>query len=285
MSKQAIARKFFTVKEATASGNRIIGAPSVMGVMDRGGDVIAPGSFKKAIKQFLTDGFVPVGHNWSDFDKIACTPEEMREDGLMLYSEAEWHTTEYAQSVKTIVEERIARGKSVGLSIGFSIASGGYARFDDGPGMLKFCKDNGIDTTGWDEKGIRAHNRTCWLITEIGELYEYSIVTVPMNPHATVSAVKQLSLDEDSPAGSRFEQTLDSVLAAVEGANERFASYRGLREKEGRPVSPDRLAQVEAIHEGLGKLIELAKQPVPNDADAARIRIAKARAGALLMGA
>jgi hypothetical protein len=58
------------------------------------------------------------------------------------------------------------------------------------------------------------------------------------------------------PAGLTLEQTLDSVLAAVEGANERFERYRSLRAQDNRRVGADRFRQLRSLHAELGELME-----------------------------
>jgi phage head maturation protease len=49
-----------------------------------------------------------------------------------LWIQTEYHSTEAAQSARTIAQERMARGKSVALSIGYGIEPGGAEFSDDG---------------------------------------------------------------------------------------------------------------------------------------------------------
>src|SRR5687767_9648233 len=83
--------KCFAVKaaEAELEGNKFRGYPSVMGNVDDGGDVIAPGAFKSAIDAFLTEGIVPVGHDWLSLP--VAIPMSAREEGNKLHAEAEFH--------------------------------------------------------------------------------------------------------------------------------------------------------------------------------------------------
>lgn len=65
-------------------------------------------------------------------------------------------------------------------------------------------------------------------------------------------------VSEQSPlAGETLEQTLDSVLAAVERGNTRANSVRNMRAKEGRLLGADRVRQLRTAHAELGDLIEL----------------------------
>ncbi len=61
--------------------------------------------------------------------------------------------------------------------------------------------------------------------------------------------------DDALPAGATSEQTLDSVLAAVERANERFETIRGLRASQGRKLGSDRIKQLQKVHAELGDLV------------------------------
>jgi hypothetical protein len=88
--------------------------------------------------------------------------------------------------------ERMEKGLNVGLSIGFSISPEGRMWFENGADLLKHCEEQGMDMSLFDAKGIKACKGMCRAITEVDELYEYSIVTVPMNPRANATAVKSL---------------------------------------------------------------------------------------------
>lgn len=191
--------KCFAVKasDAKLEGNYFTGHPAVMGNVDDGGDVIAPGAFERAIKDFLVEGIVPIGHDWQSLP--AAIPMVAREDGNLLYAEAEFHTTQAGQDARTVMKERLDRKKSVGLSIGFDIAPNGQHTFEDGEKMLEFLKDNKHDLKLFDVHGIKSYNGF-WplrLITKIGRLFEFSIVSVPMNRLAVATAAKSLVFTAD----------------------------------------------------------------------------------------
>jgi phage head maturation protease len=190
-------KKAFAVKadDATLAENRISVVPSVMGAMDDCGDVIFPGAFVKAIPAFLKEGFVPDTHEW-EMGRMVAFPISMSEDGALLKSEAQFHSTPDAQDVRTICKERLAFGLSVGASIGFSVYGKGRAWFDNGEALLQYAKDIGADLTLFDTKGITAYDDMCRAITTVDRLYEYSIVPVPMMRDAMVMDAKSYPATE-----------------------------------------------------------------------------------------
>lgn len=132
------------------------GYASVFSVLDRQGEIVAPGAFAKTLGQFEQTGFITVAHDW-DALPIASI-KRSREDAKGLLIEAEYHSTPEAQACRTYVRERLGRGKSVPLSIGY------------------WVRDSLPSADGL-------------LLKEL-ELAECSLVTVPANPEAGVSSAK-----------------------------------------------------------------------------------------------
>lgn len=263
-------RKGFETK-AELTDNRIRGAASVTGVMDRTGDVIYPGAFKKAIPGFLKSGFIADGHNWEDMAKLLGRPVAAKEVGSELQVEAEFHSTDHAQTVRAICKERMEGGQTVAFSIGFW--PGESAWFDSGKQLLADAEAKGCDMALFDG-AVGRYKGPCRGIAEVRELAEWSIVTVPANPKALAADVKAAydSLTDGSLAGLSFEDHLDSVLAAVVGASSRYADVREKREEEGRMVSRERRQQLEAIQKALTALLEEPEPSPEIDVDALAAR-------------
>jgi HK97 family phage prohead protease len=201
------------------------GYGSVTGNIDRDGEIIAPGAFKSSVEAFVRDGFVPVGHDWGGLP--VATIEDAREDEKGLWVKARFHSTDEAQAARTIVAERLARGKSVGLSIGFRVVDS--ERDDEGRRVIKSA-----------------------------ELYEVSIVTVPANPLAMVTGAK-------GGIGMPFSEQLDALLAAADDAITRAEGIAEVRKSEGRdcPFGEERRAQFAELSL---KFADLAETP-PEEAD------------------
>lgn len=129
------------------------------------------GAFMPHLAAFLKDGFIAIGHDWHGLP--VATPREAYEDEHGLFLAADFHTTELAQAARTTVKERLERGKTVKLSIGYQVLLDEYT-----------------------QEGR--------LLKEI-KLFEVSIVTVPANNRADVLSAKRL------PLGSQSEMVLATV--------------------------------------------------------------------------
>jgi HK97 family phage prohead protease len=132
------------------------GYASTFGNKDRAGEIVVKGAFQKSLDRFKSDGFIAIGHDWGGLPVATVT--EAYEDEKGLFIKGEFHSTKEAQDARTVMQERLARGKSVGLSIGYEV------------------KDAEQTAKGR-------------LLKEI-ELYETSIVTVPCNPEANATEAK-----------------------------------------------------------------------------------------------
>lgn len=191
-------RKIYEMKAASLEENCIKGPANVMGILDRGYDVTFPGFFKSALKGFLQNGFVAVGHDWSALP--VAMPKVAKEQGQELYTEALFHSTEEGQDARTVCMERMANGLSVGLSVGFfPDYEKGVQYFDNGAQLLRFAEESGCDMSLFDAKGIRACKTMCRGLLPGGckELAEYSIVAMPMNQMSLATEAKGATGDEE----------------------------------------------------------------------------------------
>lgn len=261
-----------TITKAIAAGgkldgNTIVGAGAVMGNVDRYGDVIFPGAFKGVTKGFLADGFMPVGHKWDDLP--VCMPKKCYEQGSELIVEGEFHSTDDAQEAKTVISERLANGLSFGLSIGFCCAKEGVAIFEEGAALLDFAQKAGYDMSLFDEKTIK---KSRWLraITKVAELFEVSIVTVPANPKAQVTALKSLNAfrgEAEVPDGLSFALHSETVLGAVREFVNRASDIKSMRDEKGTSIDPSRVDEMRQLSGMLAGLLETVKTPVDFSAE------------------
>lgn len=153
---EQIERATYEIKQAEIDEAGVLtGYASVKQVRDRAGDEIAPGAYLN-LASLVEEGFGAVGHDLSRLP--IATIEEATEDAHGLKVRMKFHTTDEAQAARTVVRERLERGKSVGLSIGYIVRSA--------------------------ERGRRGRR-----LTGI-EVREVSIVTRPANPLAVVTSVK-----------------------------------------------------------------------------------------------
>ncbi|MBX3095664.1 MAG: phage major capsid protein [Fimbriimonadaceae bacterium] len=151
----------YEVKEATWMDNGVLeGYASVKGILDRAGDEIAPGAYLN-LSALVDEGFGAVGHDATRLP--VATIESAREDTHGLRVRMQFHSTPEAQAARTIAQERLARGKAVGLSIGFIPRSAERVMRDGRP--------------------VRR-------LTGL-EVREVSLVTMPANPLAVATSVKE----------------------------------------------------------------------------------------------
>lgn len=280
--------KGFELKATLDDSGEFEGIANVTGIMDRGGDVIVRGAFKAAIPKFLKEGFVAVGHDWDDLPVAYPIDAKDQEGGL--WTKAKFHSTDEGQKARTVVKERLDAGLSVGLSIGFMPDRDKCAWFESGTALYKFCEENGI-ADGLDKKTITAYKGYCRLIQGVKELFEYSIVTIPMNQQSSATSAKSadpgdeqqkpdVSTREEPLAGKSLGDHLDSVLAAVEGAIDRLEGYKSMRDEDERPMSKARIEQAQLLAERLTKLTQ--SQPQSEEIpDELKLRLLRLRASAL----
>jgi len=154
----------FKMFETEGGFGRFKGVAAVFSNIDRQGDIIRPGAFALTLGEFIKNGFLANAHDWSN---PVGTIETAIETEAGLEVEGEFHSTPSAQLVRQVTRERLARGKSVGMSIGF-----------------------GVTDFEFEEKtGIR--------VIKAIDLFEVSIVTVPANPRAHLAGIKA-AVDEDN---------------------------------------------------------------------------------------
>lgn len=233
--------KSLKLANASMDDRKITGSASAMGVLDRYNDVMMPGCFASAIQGFKESGFVPVGHNWGDYHKVVAMPKVCEERGRDLYTEAIFHSTSFAEDVRTICKERIENGLEVGLSIGFTIGECEY--FSNGSEFMVWAKGRNYQMSMIDDS-ISSCKEEVRAIHSVNELFEYSIVTVPANPKATVFDCKDFEYQ-----GVRLEDRLASVCATAEKALAELTRVQELRSADRRGLSKARIDQAKQLGE------------------------------------
>lgn len=140
----------------TLSEREFEGYGSVYGNVDLGGDVVAPGAFTKSLKRYKKEGALPLMFWAHDPAQVPGMWTDMSEDANGLYVKGVLADTQLGNEVRTLLGMKAVRG----LSIGFSIAPNGVD-YDDDVRVIKNA-----------------------------ELWEVSVVSLPMNPRAQVMHAK-----------------------------------------------------------------------------------------------
>jgi HK97 family phage prohead protease len=137
--------------------------------LDRTNEMIERGAFSN-LAEFVQDGFLALGHDAKALP--IGTISEATQDSVGLLVKGVFHSTPEAQAARTVMKERMGRGKAVKASIGFVTT-----------------KDAMVTERG---KSYR-------LLKEI-TLYEISYVNIPANPAAVAVSVKGLRPERANPA-------------------------------------------------------------------------------------
>lgn len=253
-----VAAREFKVGDTTGNGG-LAGYASTFGDLDSCGDIVMPGAYSATLPAFLRDGWLGADHNW-DFDDQIGYWTAANEDEHGLYVEAAFYGTPDGQKVRQIVNERLAAGKSVNLSIGYVVEA---AEMVSGADARQFLRDPQQAAQLDDADQVR-------LLKKIS-LYEVSVVSVPALASAAVTGAKS---DKDmAHAAMPFADQLQTALAAIEETKRRAIAINELRVKEGRQLSGanrDRLASMlESMKACMADVQELldATDPAAKQAD------------------
>lgn len=224
-----IEHKVWPISEAKASdagSGAFSGYASVFGVKDLGGDIVLPGAYADTLPQFLARGFIPWGHDYSALP--VATIAQAYEDAHGLYLTAEFHSTPDAQAARKVVQERLARGKSMGLSIGY------------------IAEDAAPSPDGRLLKKIH--------------LLETSLVPVPMQPEAGVTAVKS-----DDPESKQGRRNSASDAGRIQSMHDTAVELGAACASEPKGLPPTEPGDLLAALEAFGATPNLAQLPqLPN---------------------
>ena len=162
----------------TLSEREFEGHGSVFKNVDLGGDIVAPGAFKRSLAQHRKSGGLPQMFWMHDPSRVPGKWLDMHEDARGLHVRGVLADTPLGNEVHTLLKMDAVRGLSIG-----------YRTLDQ----------------DWTDDGSR--------VIKEAELWEVSVVSLPMNPLAQVAMVKsQLSAaGEYVPSPREFERILRDV--------------------------------------------------------------------------
>ena len=250
MDKLETKRMTLELKAQVDGSGYLEGYAAITGNVDLGGDVIQKGAFVN-IQDFITKGFAAFGHDW--YDEPIGFIESAVEDDTGLKVRMMFHSTQDAQDARTVCVERLNAGKFVGLSIGYRVIEAGWEIRD-----------------GQDVRVLKAI-----------EVFEFSIVTMPMNPEAQVTSAKSLPPDGSPLAGVTLDEEAETVLAAADGLITRLEEVKALREADGRGLSEKRVSTIDGL---LVRLEAMKQKPASEPVlDKKRLAIALAKGKAVLV--
>lgn len=154
------------------------GYGSIFGNVDLGGDIVVPGAFKRSLKQHSSSGSLPAMFWMHDPTRVCGKWVDMSEDRNGLRVKGVLADTPLGNEIRTLLQMDAVKGLSIG-----------YRTLDQ----------------DYDKDGNR-------LIKE-AELWEVSVVSLPMNPLAQVTHAKSRLSErgEYVPTPREFERILRDV--------------------------------------------------------------------------
>lgn len=218
------------------------------GNIDRQRDVLAPGCFAKSAPEFAKSGLLMQFHKW---DQAAIgTIEDAREVESGLFFRGEFFDDDESQRVRAYCQAMQAKGRKVGISIGFAVNEDSVTYHRTGADLAEAAEKEGI-RVGTE---VPAFKGGCHLIREVTEVYEASVATVPANAHAFADAVKHFLGGDGAYAGLSLDGHAAAALSAVRGVLSRIEAVKSARGADGRALSAARLAELDDIAKMVGEL-------------------------------
>lgn len=183
------------------------GYGSVFGVLDSYADVVAPGAFKRSLKEAKSAGRMPALLWQHDPSSPIGVYESMGEDATGLYVKGRLSDTQLGREAYTLLKD----GALSGLSIGFT--------------TRKSKVDN--------ESGVRT-------LTDV-QLWETSLVTFPANDATRVTGVK--AADGALPTEREFERWLRREAGFTE-AEAKTIIAKGFRQVQREAAQSNELSDL-----------------------------------------
>lgn len=183
-------------------GREFSGHGSVFGNEDLGGDIVLPGAFKRSLAQHKANGALPQMFWMHDPSRVPGKWLDMAEDKRGLAVKGVLADTDLGNEIHTLLKMEAVRG----LSIGY------------------VTKDQDFDDDG---------NR---LLKEV-DLWEVSVVSLPMNPLAQVAHVKSglSARGEYVPTIREIERIWRDAGCSKAVARKMVAMYRDYEESGETP--------------------------------------------------
>src|SRR5262249_38615564 len=163
--------------------------------IDRVGDMILPGAFVEDLPRFLQEGVVCWQHDWMAPIGV---PLEAKEDNYGLMTRARVSNTMQGKDAMTLIKDGVIKK----LSIGYRVQNYDWV---DRAGLVSYLQTSGLAPERQDAI-LRQYDELelmeLFLLKKI-RLFEYSPVSVPANPNASIIAAKGATGASNLPLASR----------------------------------------------------------------------------------
>lgn len=244
-------RKYISLadfKQSEDGNGGFTGYASTFGELDSVDDIVISGAYLETLSNFLRDGWIAADHTWGVKDDLGIVASASEDDNGLLIT-AEFHPTPDAQAVREKIKNRLSKGKSVKLSIGYIPTDFEYV---SGKDAVIYLRNQSSELVAQVEAKSRVR-----LLKSI-KLFEVSLVSVPALHSASVAAAKALAeetFNSEPHAGLTFKEHSESVLATVAEFISRATSLNQLRVKEGRTLSAVNRDRLKTLHQRISELM------------------------------
>ncbi len=170
-------------KTAEDGSGSFSGYANNFGVLDSYDDVTIKGCFADSLAEFLNSGFTAPDHKWGIASEIGI-PVEAYEDDTGIFIKSLYHPTPDAQAVRQKVNNRLANGKKVSLSIGYRTLDYEYVMGEE---AAPFLKNPSQETLAY----LKEQQPLVRLLKKVS-LKEHSVVPVGANEASEVVEGKSL---------------------------------------------------------------------------------------------
>lgn len=181
-----IASEGGTSTPATSHG-KFVGIANRTNSIDRAGDLILKGAFQSCLPQFLERGFIAYSHLWDSLPVGYPLAANDGKEGLKVL--AAFHSDQLSQSVRQMIQLRMAQGLICGLSIGFLADPKWIRTFANGKELARYLQKEKLGAA-INIAEVSNFPDPCRLITKVSELLETSFAMVPINSDSFVTFIE-----------------------------------------------------------------------------------------------
>lgn len=178
------------------------------GILDSYDDITLPGCFKDSLPEFLNSGFTAPDHRWGITSEIGI-PIEAFEDEVGVFIKSVYHPTPDAQAIRQKVNNRLANGKKVSLSIGYRTLDYEYVVGEEAAPFLKNPSQEVLSYLKERQPLVR-------LLKKVA-LKEHSVVPVGANEASEVVEGKSLIKTREEIQAERKALFSEQQLRAQSG--------------------------------------------------------------------
>ena len=190
-------QKFISLAEFKASeesNGGFSGYANNFGVLDSYDDITLKGCFADSLQELIEAGFGAADHRWGIKEEIGVL-ENAFEDDTGLFVDVSYHPDPDSQKIRQKVNNRLAKGKKVGMSIGYYAVEREYITGEE---AIPFLKNPSQEVLSYlkEQQPIVRLLKKC-------RVFEPSVVSMGANKASGVTEGKSLILDREQIQAER----------------------------------------------------------------------------------